>query len=111
MYENYKIIGDVRGVGLMAGVELVKDRKTKEPAKEERNQVLSECHKNGLIIIGAGAYKNVIRFLPLLNISDELLSKGLDIFENAIKKTHQSSQLPIILLFRSASSKAKTCES
>jgi len=69
----------------MAGVELVKDRKTKEPAKEERNQVLSECHKNGLIIIGAGAYKNVIRFLPPLNISEGLLNRGLDVFENAIK--------------------------
>ena len=86
MYEKYDIIGDVRGIGLMAGVELVKDRKTKEPAEEERNRVLGECHKNGLIIIGAGAYKNVIRFLPPLNIGEELLNKGLDIFENAIAR-------------------------
>jgi len=86
IYEKYEIIGDVRGIGLMAGVELVKDRRTKEPAKEERNRVLNECRKNGLIIIGAGAYKNVIRFLPPLNIGDELLNKGLDIFENAIKR-------------------------
>ena len=85
MYEKYEIIGNVRGVGLMAGVELVKDRKSKEPAKEERNHILTECHKNGLIIIGAGPYKNVIRFLPPLNISENLLNKGLDIFENAIK--------------------------
>ena len=85
MYEKYEIIGDVRGIGLMAAVELVKDRKTKEPAKEERNNLLSECHKNGLIIIGAGPYKNVIRFLPPLSISEGLLNKGLDIFENAIK--------------------------
>ena len=85
MYEKYEIIGNVRGVGLMAGVELVKDRKSKEPAKEERNHILTGCHKNGLIIIGAGSYKNVIRFLPPLNISENLLNKGLDIFENAIK--------------------------
>jgi len=86
MYDKYEIIGDVRGMGLMVGVELVKDRKTKEPAKEERNRILNECHKNGLIIIGAGAYKNVIRFLPPLNISEELLNKGLDIFEMCCKK-------------------------
>ena len=85
MYEKYEIIGNVRGVGLMAGVELVKDRKSKEPAKEERNHILTGCHKNGLIIIGAGSYKNVIRFLPPLNISENLLNKGLDIFENAIR--------------------------
>jgi 4-aminobutyrate aminotransferase/(S)-3-amino-2-methylpropionate transaminase len=85
MYEKYQIIGNVRGVGLMVGLELVKDRKSKEPAKEERNHVLTECHKNGLIIIGAGPYKNVIRFLPPLNISEDLLNKGLDIFENAMK--------------------------
>jgi len=85
MQEKYEAIGDVRGIGLMVGVELVKDRKTKEPAKDLRDKVLSECHKNGLIIMGAGAYHNVIRFLPPLNISEELLDKGLDIFENAIK--------------------------
>lgn len=85
MHEKYEIIGDIRGKGLMAGVELVADRKTKKPAKEERNQVLDECLKNGLIIIGAGPYKNVIRFLPPLNIKEDLLIEGLDIFENAIK--------------------------
>lgn len=85
MHEKYEIIGDARGIGLMAGVELVADRKTKKPAKEERNQVLDECLKNGLVIIGAGPYKNVIRFLPPLNINEDLLNKGLDIFENAIK--------------------------
>jgi 4-aminobutyrate aminotransferase/(S)-3-amino-2-methylpropionate transaminase len=85
MHKKYEIIGDVRGIGLMTAVELVKDRKTKEPAKKERNKILTECHKKGLIIIGAGAYKNAIRFLPPLNISEDLLNKGLDIFENTIK--------------------------
>jgi 4-aminobutyrate aminotransferase/(S)-3-amino-2-methylpropionate transaminase len=85
MQEKYEVIGDVRGLGLMVGVELVKNRKTKEPAKELRDKVISECYRNGLIIMGAGAYHNVIRFLPPLNISEELLNKGLDIFENALK--------------------------
>ncbi|MEM2293026.1 MAG: 4-aminobutyrate--2-oxoglutarate transaminase [Nitrososphaeria archaeon] len=87
MQSKYEVIGDVRGLGLMAGVELVKDRKTKEPAKELRDNILGECHKNGLIIMGAGAYHNVIRFLPPLNISEELLNRGLDIFEKAVKTT------------------------
>lgn len=86
MYDEYEVIGDVRGIGLMAAVELVRDRRTKEPAKSERNQILTECLRNGLIIMGAGVYKNVIRFLPPLNIGEELLNKGLDIFENAVKK-------------------------
>lgn len=85
MHEKFEIIGDVRGIGLMAGVELVKDRKTKEPARDKRKHILTKCYKNGLILIGAGPYKNVIRFLPPLNIDEELLSKGLDIFENAVQ--------------------------
>ncbi|MEM2466854.1 MAG: aminotransferase class III-fold pyridoxal phosphate-dependent enzyme, partial [Candidatus Bathyarchaeia archaeon] len=87
MQDKYEVMGDVRGLGLMVGVELVKDRKTKEPAKELRDNIISECYKNGLIIMGAGAYHNVIRFLPPLNISEELLNKGLDIFERAVKTT------------------------
>jgi 4-aminobutyrate aminotransferase/(S)-3-amino-2-methylpropionate transaminase len=85
MSEKYRLIGDVRGLGLMVGVELVKDEKTKEPAKKERDEILAECHKHGLIVIGAGAYKNIIRFLPPLNISEELLNKGLDIFRYAME--------------------------
>ncbi|MHA1834199.1 MAG: aspartate aminotransferase family protein [Candidatus Baldrarchaeia archaeon] len=86
MAEKYEIIGDFRGMGLMAGVELVKDRSTRTPAKEETKQILNECHKNGLIVMTAGVYKNVIRFLPPLNVSRELLDRGLDIFEEALKK-------------------------
>ena len=90
MYERHEIIGDVRGVGLMACIELVKDRKTKEPAARERDQILTECYKNGLLIIGAGSYKNVIRFLPPLIITRELLDKGLDILEHAIRNIERT---------------------
>lgn len=86
MHEKYEIIGDVRGVGLMSGIELVKDRRTREPAVKERDKILTDCYKNGLIIIGAGAYKNVIRFLPPLMIGTELLDTGLGILEDAFKK-------------------------
>ena len=82
--DRTEIVGDVRGLGLMFGIELVRDRKTKEPATKERNAVVQECYKKGLIVMGAGAYKNVIRFLPALNIDEASLNKGLDIFENII---------------------------
>jgi 4-aminobutyrate aminotransferase/(S)-3-amino-2-methylpropionate transaminase len=48
--------------------------------------VISECYKKGLIIIGAGTYKNVVRFLPPLNIGEALLNEGLDIFEDTVKR-------------------------
>lgn len=90
MQEDHEIIGDVRGLGLMAAVELVKDRKTKEPATEARNQIIKDCLDEGLIILGAGSWKNVIRFLPPVNIDEELLSRGLEIFEGALKRVATS---------------------
>jgi 4-aminobutyrate aminotransferase len=67
--EKHQAIGDVRGMGLMQGIELVKDRKTKEPAPELTNQVLERCRTNGLIVGKGGLYANVIRMSPPLNIS------------------------------------------
>jgi 4-aminobutyrate aminotransferase/(S)-3-amino-2-methylpropionate transaminase len=90
--EGSEIVGDVRGLGLMFGVELVKDRKTKEPAAKERNAVLQECFRKGLVIMGAGAYKNVIRFLPPLNIDEPSLNKGLDTFEDALLMVSKQAQ-------------------
>lgn len=84
MKEKYPIIGDVRGLGGMLALELVKDRNTKEPAKEETSKVLQECYKNGLIVIGAGIFSNVVRTLMPLVITDEQLEEGLDILEKAI---------------------------
>jgi 4-aminobutyrate aminotransferase-like enzyme len=66
--EKHPAVGDVRGMGLMQAVELVKDRKTKEPATEMANQVLSRCRDNGLIIGKGGLYANVLRMSPPLNI-------------------------------------------
>ena len=85
LHETYEIIGDVRGLGLMVAMELVEDRKTKKPAANQTKQVLAECYKNGLVVLGAGSYKNVIRMLPPLTISEELLNKGFDIIEKAVK--------------------------
>ena len=83
MYNKYKIIGDVRGIGLAWGVEFVKDKKTKEYATKERNKILFESLKRGLVILGCG--KSSIRLIPPLCITEELAKIGLDIFEEAIK--------------------------
>jgi len=66
---KYPVIGDVRGMGLMQGLELVKDRKTKEPAPEALAQLLERTRENGLLIGKGGLYGNVVRLSPMLNIS------------------------------------------
>jgi 4-aminobutyrate aminotransferase len=69
LQEKYPVIGDVRGMGLMQGLELVKDRKTKEPAPEALAQLLERTRENGLLIGKGGLYGNVVRLSPMLNIS------------------------------------------
>ncbi len=83
MQEKYPVIGDVRGLGAMVAVELVKDRTTKEPAPQETALVRQGCYQNGLITISAGIHHNVIRTLIPLVISDEELEEGLSILEKA----------------------------
>ncbi len=85
MAERHRIIGDVRGLGAMQAMELVKDRETKVPAAEETSEIIHSCHDRGLVIIKAGLYDNVIRVLAPLVIDDSLLAEGLDILEEAIQ--------------------------
>ncbi len=66
--QKYPLIGDVRGMGLMQGVELVKDRTTKEPAPEATVQLMERAKENGLLIGKGGLYGNVLRLSPPLNI-------------------------------------------
>jgi 4-aminobutyrate aminotransferase/(S)-3-amino-2-methylpropionate transaminase len=89
MEEKYTVVGDARGLGAMAAIELVKDRVTKEPAKEETAEVLKQCHRDGLVIMKAGAYDNVIRLLVPLVIAEDLLLRGLDILENAVRAVNK----------------------
>lgn len=84
MKKKFNIIGDVRGLGAMAAIELVKNQKTKEPAKNETKKVLEYCHKNGLVILKAGVYDNVIRILTPLTINNVVLNEGLDILEAGV---------------------------
>lgn len=84
--EKYPVIGDVRGMGAMIGLELVKDAESKEPAAELTSKVIQSAAQKGLIIENAGIYGNVLRFLAPLVITDEQLQAGLDILEEAIKE-------------------------
>jgi 4-aminobutyrate aminotransferase/(S)-3-amino-2-methylpropionate transaminase len=83
MDDEYHIVGDIRGFGAMVGVELVKDKKTKEPAGDVCGKIVKECHKRGFIVLSCGLYGNAIRFLMPLTISDSELNEGLVILEQA----------------------------
>ncbi len=82
--QEYEFIGEVRGKGLMIGIELVANKKTKEPVKDRRNAVVYESFKQGLLLLGAG--ESVIRLIPPLVINEKELQVGIDIIERALKK-------------------------
>ena len=84
MANRYELIGDVRGIGMMLAIELVKSRKGKEPAIRERESVIKNAYRRGLLLLPAG--ESSIRIIPPLTISDESLERGLEILEEAIKK-------------------------
>jgi len=75
---KYPVIGDVRGRGAMVAIELVKPG-TKEPNPEAMTKVIKYCQSKGVLILTAGTYGNVIRFLPPIVITDELLKDGLSV--------------------------------
>ncbi len=81
---KYKVIGDVRGLGAMQLVEFVKDRNTKEPDMSVAMEVIKEATSRGLILIRAGLFSNCIRLLPPIVITDEQLTEGLQVLEDAI---------------------------
>jgi 4-aminobutyrate aminotransferase/(S)-3-amino-2-methylpropionate transaminase len=81
---KFELIGDVRGMGAMVALELVKDRETKEPAAQEAGAIIKEALNNGAVFAKAGLYGNVIRMLLPLVTPDEQLKEGLDILEGAI---------------------------
>ena len=81
---QYALIGDVRGLGAMQGLELVRDRKTKEPAVDETKALVRLCYEKGLIVLSCGTFSNVIRMLMPLVITDEQIEKGLSIMEEGL---------------------------
>ncbi len=87
-FESWKkcgVIGDVRGVGAMMGIEFVKNNKTQEPYPELVTAIVQEAARNGLVIENAGTYLNVIHMLCPMVITEEQLEAGFEIYENAIK--------------------------
>ena len=84
--EEYTIIGDIRWLGAMVGLELVRDRKTKEPATRETRQVVLSCYERGLLITRAGAFSNVLRVLMPLVITDEEIDEGLSILKGVLRE-------------------------
>jgi 4-aminobutyrate aminotransferase/(S)-3-amino-2-methylpropionate transaminase len=88
--ETIEIVGDVRGLGSMLAIELVLDRQTKAPAKNETLAVIQEAARNGLILIRAGLYSNCIRMLIPLMIPEAQLHEGLDVLEKSLKKINQT---------------------
>jgi 4-aminobutyrate aminotransferase-like enzyme len=81
--EKHAAIGEVRGMGLMQGVELVKDRKTKEPAPEAAAAVLESARDHGLIIGKGGLYANVLRISPPLTVTAEDADQAADVLDKA----------------------------
>jgi 4-aminobutyrate aminotransferase / (S)-3-amino-2-methylpropionate transaminase / 5-aminovalerate transaminase len=85
MQSRHDVIGDVRGRGMMTAIELVADRVTKEPLDGPTGtKILERCLENGVVILKAGTYDNVIRLLPPITIEESLLEEGLGILDEAI---------------------------
>ncbi|KUG19064.1 acetylornithine aminotransferase [hydrocarbon metagenome] len=82
LQQKHAVIGDVRGIGLMIGMELVRNRKTKEPARSERDAIIRSAFEGGLTLLPAG--QSVIRFSPPLTIEKEDIDSGLAILDRAI---------------------------
>jgi len=82
MAERHGVIGDIRGRGAMMAVEIVRPG-TKDADPELTKKVMAACHAQGVVVLTAGTYGNVLRFLPPLVIGDDLLREGLDILDEA----------------------------
>jgi diaminobutyrate-2-oxoglutarate transaminase len=84
--KEHLFIGDVRGIGMMFGIEYVSDRKTKRPFPEMAKVIRKLCYEMGLLVEVGGLYDNVVRFLPPLILTSELMKNGMAIFRKANTK-------------------------
>jgi 4-aminobutyrate aminotransferase/(S)-3-amino-2-methylpropionate transaminase len=84
--EKFLQVGDVRGLGAMCAIEIVKDRDTKEPDKDLTANIVHACNRRGLVLLSAGLYSNVIRILSPLVITDDQLEEGLAVLENVLEE-------------------------
>jgi 4-aminobutyrate aminotransferase / (S)-3-amino-2-methylpropionate transaminase / 5-aminovalerate transaminase len=90
---RHPLIGDVRGLGSMMLIELVKDRETKEPAPDETLAIIKGAFQKGVIAMRAGLFTNGIRFLPPLTITDDQLREGLDVIEQSLAEVEAKAGL------------------
>jgi 4-aminobutyrate aminotransferase len=91
LWQKYPLIGEVRGKGLMQGVEMVKDQQTKEPAPQEVNYLLEETRQRGLLIGKGGYYGNVLRIAPPLTASEDHVDEALEILDHAFAQVQEMS--------------------
>ena len=89
---KWPLVGDVRGLGGMCALELVRDRQTREPADKETKEISKFCYEHGLITITAGTYNNIVRILVPLVISDDQLDEGFDVLESALAHVAEQKQ-------------------
>jgi 4-aminobutyrate aminotransferase / (S)-3-amino-2-methylpropionate transaminase / 5-aminovalerate transaminase len=89
--KQWPLIGDVRGLGGMQAIELVKSPETREPAPDETKQITKYCYEHGLITITAGSYSNVIRVLVPLVVTDAQMDEALDVLESALKMVYEKT--------------------
>ena len=90
LQDKHAIIGDVRGFGLMIGVELVRDRITKERATTERDRLVEECFRRGLLVLGAG--RNTLRLSPPLVLTKDEATTAVRIIDESLSAIVSPSQ-------------------
>ncbi|MCB0065801.1 MAG: aminotransferase class III-fold pyridoxal phosphate-dependent enzyme, partial [Caldilineaceae bacterium] len=88
------LIGDVRGKGLMQGIEMVTDRQSKEPAPKALAQLFEETRERGLLIGKGGLYSNVIRIAPPMTVDEEQIDQALEILDYALGVVHETIGVP-----------------
>jgi 4-aminobutyrate aminotransferase/(S)-3-amino-2-methylpropionate transaminase len=81
---RWELVGEVRGLGAMQALELVRSKSTRQPADEETRQVSQYCYEHGLVTISAGSYSNVIRLLMPLVLTDAEMDEALEVLEAAL---------------------------
>ena len=86
LQQRFPMIGDVRGRGCLQGVELVRDRATKEPAREEAQEVYRDCLRDGLLFSARGQHGNVLRFVPPFCTGEEQIDRAAGILERALAR-------------------------
>ena len=83
--QRFPFIGDIRGIGAMQAMELVRDRQSRMPASEETARIIRHCYENGVILVRAGSYDNVVRLLMPLVISDDEFEEALAVIEDGLE--------------------------